>query len=84
MNQAARKRLQAAVNRLGLHKTTTARTPKGKCCFCNNHIRSGDAYKSSGSLQAHKICVKAVGRELAWSKGLPPIFSLLWCGRPKA
>jgi hypothetical protein len=63
MNRAARKRLQAAISRLTLRKTTTAHSFRGRCCFCTTPIGVGDPYKSSGSLQAHLSCVTAVSAD---------------------
>lgn len=64
MSRSARRRLQAAINRLALRPHQTAKSDRGLCCFCANEVRSGDGYRSSGTLKAHAVCVAAVGADL--------------------
>lgn len=71
MNQAAKSRLQAAVNRLVLQKSTIARDLRGKCCFCNCNVQAQQPYQASGNLIAHADCVRAVGNELRHQKPTP-------------
>lgn len=64
MNQASRKRLLRAANRLILNKSSRARFDRENCCFCDQRIRAFDDYKKSGSNEAHVSCVRAILSEI--------------------
>jgi hypothetical protein len=71
MNQATRKRLEAAIRRLTLQSTRVAREARTRCCFCACQIQPGDSYQASGQLEAHHLCITATAQTLREKERTP-------------